>query len=164
MVNRNQLYGKDFRLVIERLPNVMFFCNKATIPDLSVLSTEFPTPFTPIKVHGDKLEFSPLTITFNLDEDLQNYKELFNWLVSYSNPSNFEGYNPSKKTSKQAYQLQYSEASLFTSTNKDNPNIEFKFEQLFPTSLGSIELDIQSQSIEVLTCTATFAYTKFNVM
>lgn len=164
MKNLNPLFGKDFRLVIDRLPMVNFFCNKASIPSVSVTEINVPTPFTSMRVHGDKLEFAPLSITFNLDEDLQNYKELLRWMKSYSFPESHSQYNPNKVNPTKAYADQYSDGSIFTSTNKDNPNIEIKFTQLFPIDLGEIDLDIQSDSPEPITCTASFAYTQFEIV
>ncbi len=161
-LNYNLLYGKNFLFVVDRLPTVAYFCQQATIPSISVGTATYPTPFTKVPVHGDLIEYSPFTIEFNVDEDLRNYEELLSWMQSYGTPNDFDQYiQKSSVIPKTAHAEQYSDASLITSTNKDNPNIEFRFETLFPTELGDLQMSITDDNIPVIKCSATFHYTKF---
>lgn len=163
--NFNLLYNKDFRLEILRLPMVNYFISSADIPGITTTAAIYPTPFTDIKVPGDKIQFSPLTITFNVDEDLRNWEELFSWMNQYGTPDNFKQYmgDKSNASPKQATANHLSQATLFTSTNKDNPNIRIIFEQLFPIDLSTIPLNLKVSSTDPIVCTATFAYTKFRI-
>lgn len=161
--NRNLLYNKDFRFEIQRLPHITYFLTDVEIPDVQSQPVIYPTPFTDMKVHGDKPEFSPLVVTFNIDEDLRNYQEILDWIYEYSTPDNFKSYLGDQKSTKSAYKGHYSQGTIFTSTNKDNPNIQFVFEDLFPISIGSLHIDIQNDGLPPLTCSATFAYTKFTL-
>ena len=48
-----------------------------------------PTPFSDIPIEGEKLTFDQLNISFLVDEDLQNYQEIYSWLLSMGFPDNF---------------------------------------------------------------------------
>ena len=58
-----------------------------TYPALKVHLVDFANPFNNIPVMGDKLTYSDLTITFIVDEYLENYQSLHNWLTGYGFPS-----------------------------------------------------------------------------
>lgn len=165
--NLNILYGKDVRLVISRLPTVSYFISRVSIPSVNSSPAKFNTPFATINVHGDKLEYSPLNITFKVDEDLRNYEELLSWLQSYAPSESFEAYKNSAGTTnpsdKQAYRAQYEQSTALLSTNKDNPNVGFIFTDVFPTDLGELEIDLTSTDVPTLTCSATFSYTSFKI-
>ena len=45
-----------------------------------------PTPFKPIPVMGTNLTFSNLSVTFIVDEFLENYRELHDWLTAIGFP------------------------------------------------------------------------------
>lgn len=164
MENQNLLYVKDFRFVIARLPTVVYNIVRTSIPSVSSTSAVYPTPFVNVPIPGDKLEFEPLTLEFMVDRDLVNYEELFNWMQSFGTPKEFGQYRPDpNRTVRQAVSDQVSEGTLFTSTNKDNPNVQLVFEGLHPINLGAVDLNLQSESVDNITCTASFAYTKFTI-
>ena len=45
------------------------------------------TPLKDIPVPGDKLTYSPLTMDFLVDENLENYREIHGWLVGLGFPT-----------------------------------------------------------------------------
>jgi len=165
--NYNLLYNKDFRMVVDKLSMVEYFLFEANIPSITSGTADVPNPFTVIPMHGDHLQFSPLSLTFRVDEDLKNYEQILNWMQSYGTPQGFTSYRDSSKspnaTSKQQHYAQYSEVTIFTSTNKDNPNVKFVFENAFPTDLGELTLIANPDNPVAIQCTATFHYTKFSI-
>jgi hypothetical protein len=78
----------QFRFGIKQLPKVEFFTIKANLPGIEGASVDFANPFKNIPIMGDKLTYSDLTITFIVDEYLENYQSLHNWLTGYGFPSN----------------------------------------------------------------------------
>ena len=76
----------QFRFGIHQLPKVEFFTVSANLPGVSVPSATFATPFTDISIMGEKPEFENLSITFIVDEYLENYISLHNWLTGISFP------------------------------------------------------------------------------
>ena len=76
----------QFRFVINQLPKVEFFTTAANIPDISLSDVVIPTPFKPIPVLGQNLTYGNLSLTFIVDEFLENYRELHEWLTGIGFP------------------------------------------------------------------------------
>lgn len=160
--NLNILYNKNFQFEIDRLPKVKYFSQKAIIPGVSVGTATLPTPFTDIKIHGDKPQFEFFTLDYLVDEDLTNWEELFKWIVSYSTPESFGQYAANTSRS-QLHASKYSDATLFTTTNKYNGNVKFIFKNLFPIDMDGIQLTSDVDDNVATTSTVTFAYETFNI-
>ena len=71
----------QFRFGIHQLPKVEFFGTAVNLPGISLGSIQQPTPFKNIPIMGDKLEYENLTLTFIVDEYLENYISLHNWMT-----------------------------------------------------------------------------------
>lgn len=161
--NKNPLYIKNCSLVINEIPTVDYFCTQIVLPTVSVDAIQRGTPLTKHQVHGDTLIFTPLSIEFTIDEDMRNYEELFNWICRYSTPAKSEQYIEGLTGPTRPHAFQYSDGSAILMTNKDNPNVFFEFESMFPTDLGTIDFNLKVDKPTVATCTATFNYTKFTL-
>jgi hypothetical protein len=155
----NYLSPASFLVVIDRLPNVEFFCQKVTIPDVSGSPQEMPTPLGNFYEGPSQLSYSDLDVSFIVDENMSNYLEIFRWMEGLGSP----------QTQEQFRNLQASPAGLksditvIINNNHKNPNIQFKFDNAFPISISSISLDITSNDITYVEATATFRYDKFKV-
>ena len=78
--------GTQWRLAFNRLPKTTWFCTAANLPGIQLGEASYPTPMTDTFVAGDKLTFETLNITFMVDEELQNYREIWDWLVGMGAP------------------------------------------------------------------------------
>ena len=78
----------QFRFGINQLPKVEFFTVAANVPSISMGSAIFPTPFKDIPVMGDKLTYDNLSISFIVDEYLENYISLHEWMTAIGFPKN----------------------------------------------------------------------------
>ena len=76
----------QFKFTISQLPKVEFFTTAANVPDLTLADAIIPTPFKPIPVMGTNLTFNNLSVTFIVDEFLENYRELHDWLTAIGFP------------------------------------------------------------------------------
>ncbi len=72
----------QFRFSILQLPKVQFFTTACNIPGINMGEAVFPTPFKNIPVLPDKVTYENLEITFIVDEKLENYRELHNWITA----------------------------------------------------------------------------------
>ena len=63
----------QFKFNIHQLPKVEFFTVAANIPGISLPAATYNTPFKNIPTIGEKPEYEDLTITFIVDEFLENY-------------------------------------------------------------------------------------------
>ena len=72
-INKSLLSKNNFRLLIDKVPNVEFFVKSVNIPGLTFTETVLAAgigldAFFP----GDKIQFETLSVSFLVDEDLQN--------------------------------------------------------------------------------------------
>ena len=170
----------QFRFGINQLPKVEFFTVGANLPGISADAGTLFTPFKDIPIVGDKLTYENLNITFIVDEYLENYKSLHDWMIGIGFPSNRDefrefrdvtsnspasGTTPSVDTvgSTVPDKALYSDAFLMILSNKNNPIIEVVFENIFPISLSSVDFTQTATDVEYITATAEFAYQIYNI-
>ena len=87
--NLNQLNIVSFEVNFARLPNVQYFCQRVNIPAVILGEAFQPMPFMNLPVEGDTLTFESLSLSFIVDEDLQNYIEMYNWMTALGFPRDF---------------------------------------------------------------------------
>ena len=166
----------QFRFGIVQLPKVEFFTIDANLPGISATPIDFATPFKPIPIMGETLTYSDLTITFIVDEYLENYQSLHNWMTGYGFPSNREEFRtfrdvtsntPANSPGTPSVDLvgdakpdkaMYSDAFLMILSNKNNPILNVNFQNIFPVSLGDLTYSQGITDVEYLTVQATFTY------
>lgn len=157
----NQLENKHFTLILDRIPHVEYFCTSASIPGISTTSPRYHSPFTEIKLTGDKAIYQPLIVNFIVDENLENWSELHDWIVSYTHPTSFDEYRNSEVSQNNLYSSKVSDAKLLIPNNKYNTSHEFHFVEVFPIDLSDTVFDIQISDSQSQICTATFEYTYY---
>ena len=173
----------QFKFNIHQLPKVEFFCTAANIPAISLGEAIFPTPYKEIPVMGDTLTYDNLSISFIVDENLENYIELHNWLIGIGFPKNrnqFSNFRSSTSSSPIATQGvsddigdvkpstsargMFGDAILTTLTNKNNPVVEARFQDLYPVSLGALDFTQTATDVEYITVTADFSYKLYEIV
>ena len=176
----DQLSPTQFRFGIHQLPKVEFFVQTCNLPGLTMNNTEIPNPFKNIPVMGEKIEYEDLNLTFLVDEYLENYLQLHQWLTAIGFPEKREqfrthrdvtsntpasGGTPSVDTinSAVADKAMYSDAYLMILSNKNNPIVEIDFKNVFPTSIGGLSFDGGATDVEYLTCDVTFKYQIYEI-
>lgn len=156
---QNFFNAKNFDFTIKRLPNVQFFVQGANIPGLNIDTTIQATPFASINRPSNKLSYDELLITVAIDENLVCYKEIYNWMSGLAPPNDFTQYQELEKAGGQ-----FSDASLIVLNSKGNATIEFKFTDLFPVSISSIQMSTTNSTTEYVTITIGFRYTTFEIV
>ena len=170
----------QFRFSIIKLPKVEYFATAANIPGIQLGQANQPTPLKDVPIPGDKLEYDNLNITFLVDENLENYREIHGWLTGLGFPKDNEqfrnlqnagsdrfpttknvGLNKELGSIKKAVQDDgglYSDATLFVLSSKNNANLEIRFRDIYPVSLSGLDYNQQETDIQYLTANVTFAY------
>jgi len=157
-----------FKFQIHNIPNVSYFCQAANIPEINLPPATQPTPLVDIPQPGDKLEFGVLMIRFLIQEDMKNYKELYDWLIGLGFPVDHKQYAAYGKTqeyrfpdispTKQSSLGQFSDASLFLLDSNNNLQTEFQFRDAFPVSLQGLDFEISSGQTDYMVGVAMFRY------
>ena len=170
----------QFKFGIHQLPKVEFFTVSASIPGISADTINYPTPFKDIPTVGDKLTYENLSISFQVDEYLENYISLHNWMKGIGFPSDrqeFRTFRDVTSNTPAGWKVQpvdlvgkaipdkalYSDAYLMVLSNKNNPIVEVNFQNIFPTSLSALEFTQNVSDVEYMTATAEFAYQIYEI-
>ena len=82
--NRNLLSIGGFQLVINKCPKVDFLCNKANIPGISLGTAVHTTYLRNIPVPGDKISYEDLRVDFLVEENLENYNQIYDLITNTS--------------------------------------------------------------------------------
>jgi len=161
-LNKNYLQPTGFRVIIDRLnyPNLEFFAQSVSHPDVSLQGPQVPYPrIGNVALPGDALDFGQLNIQLILDEDLNAYTELYNWMLDTVNKdfvpqgSRTRRVNPEVPT-----QADISVSILSSHNNQTNRII---YNGCNPTGLSGLELTSIASTVEYLTFNAGFTYTGF---
>lgn len=163
--NKNFLSPVGFQFSIQKLPHVQYFCTRASIPDITLGAVDLENQFIRLPIPGDKLTFGQLDLSFQIDEDMKNFTEVYDWMITLGYPDNFQQRAVHQRTNQKTVSNEtvYSDASLIVLTNQYKPNIEIKFVDIYPTSLSTLDFNVQESDIEYLTGTASFAYRKYEL-
>jgi hypothetical protein len=165
----------QFRFGIHQLPKVQFFTTAANIPGINMGEAIFPTPFKDIPIMGDKITYENLDISFIVDEFLENYQSLHEWITAIGFPSNRQQFsdfrsnksntpgnsvNPStdRVGTPSAANALFSDAYLMVLSNKNNPILQIDFRDLYPVSLSAISFTNDATDVDNIIATATFTY------
>ena len=170
----------QFKFNITKLPKVEFFCTSVNIPGITLGETSQDTPLKTIPIPGDNLTYGSLNVDFMIDENLENYREIHGWLTGLGFPKNhiqFETFvnagsdrfptSNATANSREAGKVddvgfdvgaQYSDATLSILSSKNNPILEVRFRDLYPTSLSGLSYDQQAGDTSYLTGTVSFSY------
>ena len=173
----------QFRFMINQLPKVQFFTQAANIPAISLGELIIPTPYKDIPIIGDKVTFENLSVTFLVDEFLENYSELHNWLIGIGFPKSRTQFTNFRSTtsnnsnagaggntdigkvgSPTADRPFYSDATLSILSNKNNPIVEVRFSDMFPVSLSGLDYTQIASDVEYLTATVDFRYKLYEIV
>lgn len=152
-----------FTMKVKNIPNVSYFVQSVTIPKISLDVAEVPTPFQRLPFPGTKLDFGELTVSFKIDEDLVNYKEIYDWMKGIGFPDDFDQYAAIANRPKYTGEGIQSDISLMVLSSAMNPTHEFVFYDCFPILLTDLTFDSTTTEIGYLTATVSFANRRFEV-
>tara|TARA_B100000927_G_scaffold7513_1_gene5980 strand:+ start:196 stop:732 length:537 start_codon:yes stop_codon:yes gene_type:complete len=163
--NRNFLTGVAFKFNLTKFPKVDFFSNSARIPELNLELTRQPSYLKNIDVPGERLTYGDLTLRFLVDENMENYLAVYNWLTGLGFPETTKEFK--ELTTDKDGQKDPKEAFCDGSLRILNSNYrevgKVKFLDLFPTSLTSLDFDATNTDIQYFTAEATFKYTIYKL-
>ncbi len=171
----------QFRFMINQLPKVQFFTTAANIPDISLGEAVIPTPFKNIPLMGDKLTYGNLDVSFIVDEYLENYITIHNWLIGIgfpktrtqfssfrsdtsNNPTSAKTVSPDTVGTATPDRGMYSDATLTILSNKNNPLVEVRYSDIFPVSLSSLSYNQDATDVTYQTAEISFRYKLYEIV
>ena len=169
---RNQIGNRTFRAPVgfkfslSKFPKVAFFSNTARIPDISLGTAIQSTYLKDIDIPGEKLTYGELNVRFLVDENLENYMKIHNWLTGLGFPESGQDFI-NKTTNEDGIRdlkEQFSDGSLHILNSNFNDIAVVKFRDLFPIYLTSLEFDATESDINYFTADVTFKYTIYDIL
>lgn len=88
--NKNYLQETNYRFVLKKTPALNFFCTGVSMPSLSMNSIDHHNPFQRMPETGVQATFDQLTITYIVDEDMENYFEIQRWMYRHDVPEELQ--------------------------------------------------------------------------
>lgn len=132
----------------------------ALIPGVRIPVTETPSGTKGLgraHIPGSTIEFDPLVLRFLVDENLDSWLELYQWMLSINN------YLTSDNQAWQKGQVpEFITLHIMDNTNK-NIVMSFHYYGAWCSDLGDIEFSYTEDSDPVIACSATFSYKYFVV-
>ena len=172
----------QFRFGIHQLPKVEFFAVSATIPAIALSDVLIPTPFKSIPMMGDQLTYDNLSISFIVDEYLENYLSIHEWMTAIGFPKNRTQFSQFKSntsntpsgapsSSKDIGDVQkptsvnalFSDATLTILSNKNNPIVNVFFRDIYPIAMTALDYNQGATDVEYLTASIDFAYQIYEI-
>ena len=168
--------GFDFRF--RKLPSVNYFVQSINLPGVQLGEAVIPSPFINIPIPGDHMTFGDLTLSFRVDENMENYIELFNWVQYLGFPESFNqakqlynqeglkgltGPQDVQRTGRSLGEGATSDATLTVLNSASNPNMSINFEDAFPTSISDLQFDTRATDVDFIEATASFRFRQFKI-
>lgn len=160
--NLTPLSPNGFMLSIAKLPSVSFFAQSAEIPSLDLPAPVQHTPLSQNVMAGDYLSYGDFQMQFLIDDKMENYKAIHNWMIGLGFPESYEQYANYRNTSAfsdlSELKKNFSDGVLqiLSGTNTVVQSIEFL--DMYPTSLQSLQFQTTNTDVQYMVGTVTFKY------
>lgn len=162
--NINSLSSSHFVFKLDNFPDLNFTVQSCNLPGISGNPVMVPTSVGNTWQAQDKLQYEILTMSFIVDESLQNWLSVYHWLRALA-PTHLIG-----AESLNQYKLWYDSNKplygngvLFILTNSLHWNIKISLRNIFPISLSGLSFSTTDTSDRKLYSTINFAYDYYDI-
>jgi len=173
IANRNYMSPVGFKLILTKTPKVDFLCQSANIPQISMGTAIQPTYLKDIAVPGDKVLYDDLRVRFLVDEQMENYLSIYNWMTGLGYPENAGQFRQLKKDDLRTdasvsddadpRYFEFSDATLQILSSNYKPSVLVNFKDAFPTTLSTLDFDVSTRDYAYFTAEVSFKYTIFTI-
>ena len=166
IANRNFLSGVGFKFNLTKFPKVDFFSNSARIPELNLELTTQASYLKNIDVPGERLSYGDFTLRFLVDENMENYQSIYDWLTGLGFPETTKEFAEiiKDKDGQRDPKEAFCDGTLRILNSNYREVGKVKFNDLFPISLTSLEFDATNTDVQFFTAEATFKYTLYKLI
>ncbi len=161
--NKNFLSPLNFRFQIKKAPHINFFLQTVNLPEISLPVPEQANPFINIGQTGDHMKYGDLKISFRVDEQLEDYLEIANWIRALGFPENHEEYREIQDHPHWTGDGIRSDISLLIHNSAKMPNFDVTYVDAFPIALSGLEFTTMDSTVNYIAASATFRYTYYTI-
>jgi len=162
LTNYNFLKPVNFHIRIDRkrFKNLEFYANVVNHPGVSVTTPTLPVPrLGNLSIPGDTLNVDELSMDVLVDEDMNSYIEMFNWL----NTTVQSNYKTKQDSIKENY-IPESDITISILTSHNNVSKIVKYIDCVPTSVGAFTLQSNVTDAQPLVFPVTFRTSYFEII
>jgi len=169
ITDRNFLQANGFSFTIDRAPTIGFYGNAINVPGFTLPPAMQPTYLKMIPRPGEIMEFQDLRVRFLVDQGLENYMEIQNWMRGIGFPESlqqiydWEESSPVKYEQRNIIETLFSDATMTILSAINQPLFSVKFKDCWPHSLSDLSFDAQQSDVEYLTAEVVFKYSVYNI-
>lgn len=160
--NLTPLSPNGFQFTVQKLPSLSFFCQQVILPGLTLGAPEFGNPFANKPIPGESLTYDQLQVQFLVDENMDNYKAIYNWIIGLGFPQSYQQYINFKSqdeiNSINELSTNYSDGTLQILAANNKIVQEVQFYDMFPVTIDSLMFQSTNQDVNYLVGNATFRY------
>jgi len=150
-----------FKLTIDReyYANLEFFAQSVLHPAMSMSAAEIPYKrIGSVPFPGDKLTFGEMTSIIIIDEDLNAYTEMYNWMqrlveTNYKTPGDRTETTPPSTA----------DITVSVLSSHNNQTRQIRYLDCIPTLLGDISFEATTGDVEFLTFPVSFRFSYFEI-
>jgi hypothetical protein len=162
--NINPLSPNGFNFSIQKMPGISFFCQEVNLPGLTLPTIEVLNPLGYTPFAGDIINWDDLSIQFLIDEDMANYRALYDWITGLGFPtdhSQFQDFADSQNNYSGRLMKEFSDGTLQILGSNNQPVQTIRYADIVITSIGAMTFTSTSTDVNYLIGNATFKYNMF---
>ena len=146
----NYLSPVRFAFIIDTpdLANISFLCQTVNMPAMSVDGVQMPYRGFRPQVTGDRVVFDNFEAKFIIDEYLENYTAIYEWLLR-------------EVTVAEPEQTKHKDVILLIYSNNNKLSARIKFISAFPVSLSPVPFDTSISETQYLFADVSFSVDYF---
>lgn len=166
--NVNPLRLTSYQFQIQKLPGLTYFIQSTEVPQITLGFSTQGTSVHDIKIPGETMEFGSLSFDFIVDEELNNWNQIYFWMIGMGYPEGHHLYrkyiNSSiNKNGNNELMKGYSDGALILLDSANHPKQIFTFIDLFPVSLSGLQMNSTNESNAPAIASATFEYSYYTI-
>ena len=160
--SNNPLLVNYFQFILDRVPNMTYFCQSVNLPGIGFGVANQPTILGhPVKIPTGAFRFEDLELSFKVDESMSNWLELHTWIRTTGNYKDAATTLPYHET---RFTLgKTSDATLLITNSAYKPKLKVHFKNVFPQYVSGINFLVNAATSTEAIATAKFAHTGYDI-
>ena len=169
IANKNFLSPIGFKFVLAKYPKVAYLSQSANIPSINLGILEQPTMLGRSIPTDGNITYDPFNLQFIVDEDIENYLILHNWIRGLGAPDNlkerraFIDAQSNLTVGNSGMETRYADATLTVLNSNFKSNFQVVFYDIIPTNLSALDFNATVDGSDYAAASVTFQYRSYEI-
>lgn len=148
-VNQTSSSNSQYQATLVKFPDLKYMGQEINLPSINMPPLETFPHSVDYTIHADRLLYAPISFSFIVDDNFNNYTNLFEWMKIITQTDN-------------AHLTEFTQMIIILYNRQYNAIKRVTFENCFCTGLSGLQLS-SVEDDSMLVCTATFDYSEFKI-